>query len=198
MKNARIGQDRDRVVEQRVLQERQIAFQVGEAGAGHLRGPFAVDDAEGFSEFDVIFRFEIEFRLLADRPEDDVAALVGSDRRIVGRDVGNAEQERLKLGFDRPHFALHAGQLLFDLLAPLDVLRLGRFVPLAVQLVEPALQFAPPFVQFQDRLDVDVDVFMGGGFLDRVGMLSDVVDVEHRIDYAPAAWRSFSSNGRSS
>ena len=73
----------EHIGDQRPLEARPGAAEHVEARTGDLDAALEVDDAERRAQVPVRFRLEIEFRQLANRPEDHVLAFILADTACV-------------------------------------------------------------------------------------------------------------------
>ena len=147
--------------DQRALQLRAIAPVNGEAGSGDFGGPFQVEDAELRAQLPVRLRLEVERPHLAPLLHFHVAALVGSNRDFIAREIRDAREdgphllfgltgtgfELIDARFKGASFVHHGGRILAGLLQPRDLFTqlvtlglelLGLRDALAAQLIQLA------------------------------------------------------------
>ena len=186
---ARFGDLLQRPAHQLGLEQGQPALEAIGPRSRHLDDPAQIAPVVLLDQRDMVERLEIEFRHRALGADDDIAVLVGPDRRALPRDAGQLEHHGLERRF-------LVGQRRFQLARPrarrlgLGAQRralLGRGalearadrIALGPKRLDLALGGAHFGVERQQRIEVEIDPFGGNRLADRVAVRPDEIHAQH-------------------
>ncbi len=173
------------------LEQHGLVLEEIEAVAGHLGAGFEVDQVEPLGQLDVVERFEVELgRLVRAAADFQVRLVVGPQRRVGVRHVGDRSQDGVRLGGQAVELELGlrrffaqgaafglAGFALGGVLGLAD--RLADFVGAAIELVDLGLHPLAFGFQRDEPAHVGRRAAALAVELHQVGMFHDESAVEH-------------------
>ena len=174
-----------------VMQHRPGALERVVSAAGQLDAARNVDDVQRLAERHVVFGLEVELARLAMAADFDVLRLVGADGDVLGRRLGGQQYQFLEARLERIDLSLDVFEAGLDLghlcdgagfvVAP----ELGDFLAGGLlgrsKLLELAAQVAQLAVDIQQGGDVEGDAFFLGGLDETLGVVSDLLNVDHGL-----------------